>query len=106
MELPAGIHAKRFDARNIVTGEWLHYAVVWSDRDYDECNRCGEPVQQIVECPATLHTGCGLGGEILPFDQKHGCGEWLSVRWEELDGLGEPLSDLEIEIAARTLSES
>jgi hypothetical protein len=85
LELPAGTHAAVLTGRDIVSGQMLAYPVVWADRPYGTCPRCGQPVARVVgECPVMLDTGAGLGGQILEWDKQHGCGEWLSVSWQEV----------------------
>lgn len=85
MQLPAGTHATVLAGRDVVTGEDLAYPVVWADRSYGACRRCAQPVAWEVDCPVVLNVGAGQGGAIEPLSQQHGCGEWLSVDWTELD---------------------
>lgn len=85
IDLPEGIHAAMLTGRDVVTGEDLAYPVVWADRAYGTCPRCGQPVARIVEdCPVLLDTGAGQGGQIQELDKQHGCGEWLDVDWQEV----------------------
>jgi hypothetical protein len=90
LELPSGTHAMVLTGRDVVTGEQLAYPVVWVDRSYCTCPRCGEPVARVVEeCPVLLDTGAGQGGQIEEWSKQHGCGEWLSVDWEEVAATGQ-----------------
>lgn len=85
LDLPARIHATVLTGRDVTNGETLTYPVVWADRLYDTCPRCDQPVNRVVNtCPAVLDTGAGTGGQILEWDQQHGCGEWLAVSWQQV----------------------
>jgi hypothetical protein len=87
LDLPPGTHATALGGRDVVTGGWLRYIVVWADRPYDRCPRCGQTVARVVEgCPIHLNTGAGAGGALEPMSQQHGCGEGLSVDSRELGG--------------------
>jgi hypothetical protein len=74
--------------RDVVTGDALARAVVWADRPYDCCPRCGEPVNRVVDCPVGLNTGAGQGGRLEEWSKQHGCGRWLAVTWWEVTGSG------------------
>jgi hypothetical protein len=83
--VPEGTHFTVLEGRDVVSGEWLRYGVVWADRTDDDCPRCGQEVGREVKLPVTLNTGAGQGGAIEEFSQEHGCGAWLSVAWVEVD---------------------
>lgn len=107
LDLPAGTHAGVLTGRDVVSGEQLAYPVVWADRPYGTCPRCRQPVARVVEqCPVMLDTGAGQGGQIQEYSKQHGCGEWLSVDWDEVrpgDQLAEVAED-DIVAAARLLA--
>lgn len=105
LRLPAHSHATMLTGRDMTTGLPLAYPVVWADRPYDTCPRCGQPVPGVVEnCPALLNTGAGQGGAIQEWDQQHGCGEWLAVSWCEVKPAGDEVTEAEIQAAAEELS--
>jgi hypothetical protein len=79
--MPPRTHVAVLRGRDMTTGEPLQEVVVWADRAYAYCPRCGESVPQNVGCPATLNAGAGQGGQLGDWDQQHGCGTWLAVDW-------------------------
>ncbi len=105
--IPAGTYAAVLTGRDVVSGEQLAYPVVWADRPHDTCPRCGHPVARMVEqCPVMLDTGAGQGGQIQEYSKQHGCGEWLSVDWDEVrtdDRLAD-LTGVDVVAAARALA--
>ena len=85
MTLPKGIHATILSARDASTGIMVHTAIVWADRTFWDCPRCTQPIaRQVDDCPVTLNGGYP-GGQVEPFSQQHGCGEWLSADWQECE---------------------
>jgi hypothetical protein len=107
LALPAGTHATVLTGRDVVSGLQLAYPVVWADRPYDTCPRCGQPVARVVgQCPVMLNTGAGQGGQIQEYSQQHGCGQWLSVDWSEVPA-SDRLSDVtedDVAASARTFA--
>jgi hypothetical protein len=107
LDLPTGTHAAVLTGHDVVSGEQLAYPVVWADRPYDTCPRCRQPVARVVEqCPVMLDTGARQGGQILEYSKQHGCGEWLSVDWDEVrasDRLAD-ITDDDVAAAARLLA--
>lgn len=92
--LPPGTHATILTGRDVVTGQQLAYPVVWADRPYTRCPRCGDAVARTVnECPVLLDVGAGQGGAIEEISQQHGCGEWLHIDWCQVTGQAEPTGD-------------
>lgn len=83
LRLPTGVHATVLSARDIVDGTDLVHFIVWHDRPFGSCPRCDQPIQREPACPVNLNPGAGQGGALEDWDQMHGCGEWLSVRWDE-----------------------
>ncbi|HMH92574.1 MAG TPA: hypothetical protein VK586_16000, partial [Streptosporangiaceae bacterium] len=56
--------------------------VVWADRTFPACPRCGEEIAYAVtDCPVTMDDT----GEAEEYSQQHGCGEWLAVPWAVAD---------------------
>jgi len=82
----------------------LRETVVWVDRAYNDCPRCHQPGQRVVDqCPVQINGGACVGGEIEEWDQRHGCGEWLSVDWEVVEPAGDEPTDEEIRVVATRL---
>lgn len=85
LDLPRHTHAIVLTGRDVVYGTDLHRVVVWADRIYTNCPRCGERIdREVEECPVQLNAGAGPGGALMDIDQKHGCGLWLSVGYTEV----------------------
>lgn len=85
--IPGDVHVTMLTDRDVVTREMLAYPLLWSDRPYSQCPRCTEPVDTDLtdKPPAILDGGACQGGQVLDIDQKHGCGEWLSVDSESFE---------------------
>lgn len=84
LELPAGTHAAVLrDVGN--SGPYPPQIVVWTDRPYQACPLCRQPVQPDMSGhPLQLN-----GWFVEPFSQQHGCGQWLDFRWEVVAGTGD-----------------
>ncbi|MFG3710968.1 hypothetical protein [Micromonospora sp. NPDC047730] len=76
------IHETRIGAVSPVSGEYVESVLVWADRPYSTCDRCGQPVPTVESAPAIANPL----GSAMAVSQQHGCGEWLSVFWTELPG--------------------
>lgn len=99
--LPEGTHSTTLTGRDVVTAEPIERIIVWADRPYNYCTRCGQTVgYEVPNCPVNLDLGAGWGGQLLDYDQKHGCGQWLLVSWREVD------DEAAIEAAAQSLAEN
>ena len=85
LELPAGIHAELLAGTDAASSSTISRVVVWVDRPYEECPRCGEPVDRDPGCPAALDGG-EPGGQLVPYTQQHTCGEVLDADFLALDG--------------------
>ncbi|MEV0732346.1 hypothetical protein [Polymorphospora sp. NPDC050346] len=94
LRLPKGIYARVLGGRD-VRGVYVARVVVWADRPYDRCPSCGQAVQMNSDCPVGLNLG-EAGGQLQEHDKQHGCGEWLTVDWDEVTGTSKPDSDDEI----------
>jgi hypothetical protein len=99
--LPTGTHHAVLRGTDVITKEPLVYHVVWADRPYGKCPRCGQAVPREPSCPLSLNPGAGLGGAIEEWDQQHRCGEWLAV---DSTSLGEDASEEQILNAAKVLA--
>lgn len=69
-------HAQVLSARNLTSGDVDRLVVVWADRNYDTCPRCGQPVPVDPGNPVYFDNPPNPTTER---DQKHGCGFWMSV---------------------------
>lgn len=98
--LPAGIHAEIHARTDAVTQGRVERGVVWADRAYLNCPRCGETAGTEPGCPVTINEGDGRGAQFEEWSQQHGCGEWLPVLWDECG-----TSESEILEAATALAE-
>lgn len=80
--LSAGLHAETLTAQVCATGEQIACAIVWADREYENCPGCEAPVARVVDaCPVTITTGVCEVWELQPLPQQHSCGHWLTVWW-------------------------
>lgn len=89
-DLPAGVHTADLTGTDS-WGNEATYTVVWADRPYDTCPRCGESVTRTPECPVVLDRST-QGLQVETVDLAHGCGDWLRIRWEVV-GEGETVAD-------------
>jgi hypothetical protein len=83
--VPTGIHASVLTGRDPFQ-TLVERIVVWADRLPGPCTRCGEPVGE-HGIPVMLNGKATLGGELEPYDLKHGCGEWIGQTWVEVDSV-------------------
>lgn len=75
-------------------GENVRKIVVWADRPYDTCPRCGQGIGR-TPCPVTLN-----GDVVEQIDISHHCGMWMRIDWEIL---GENASERSIAQVAQKL---
>jgi hypothetical protein len=109
IDLPLGVHYTALSDRDIVTGEMLTRGIVWTDRPYDRCPRCHEPVnREVIGCPVTLNGGAHQGGQLEMWSQQHGCGYWLKVEWAEVAGTGPDgqITDDDVAAAAEDIADA
>jgi hypothetical protein len=101
--LPDHVHVERLEARNAVTHDLDSVVVVWADGVEDSCPRCGQEILRVIEePPVMLDGGAGVDGGLLQeVDLKHGCGEWLPVRYRTLDDV---VTDEQILTVARQVA--
>lgn len=106
--LPAGVHAETLRARDTATGGELAETIVWADRSYDRCPRCGQQVPSEVGCPVKFNAGAGQGGALEERSQQHGCGEWLGVLWVQVTGSGETgeVAERDVTAAAERMAQA
>lgn len=81
-QLPPNVHAKLLQACD-PQGVDVANVLLWIDRPFNTCPRCGQPIDQDLtgQPPATLDNT----GLTMAFSQQHGCGEWLTVDWDDTD---------------------
>lgn len=86
LTMPAGVHAAVLQARDITfTRDITTKIIVWADHEYDRCPTCDQPVNRDPGCPVILNDGAPEC-PTQEIDQKHSCGDWLSVAWIALPG--------------------
>jgi hypothetical protein len=96
VKLPPYIHATILCGRDVVSGDTNEYVIVWADRAYNTCPQCRQPVHTEVDCPIHLDAGACQGGQLLEYDQQHGCGEWLGVHSANIEPSDSPDDSPEI----------
>ncbi|MFI7278594.1 hypothetical protein [Streptomyces sp. NPDC049879] len=85
-ELPPGIHVRVLTERDLFTGARLNAVVVWTDDLYAMCPDCGTPTARDTTdaCPVTLAGTSGPGRELRDLGQRHPCGAWPYVYYQEV----------------------
>ncbi|WP_158920586.1 hypothetical protein [Streptomyces sp. NBRC 109706] len=91
LRLPAGVHAAVLSDTSAYDNSLVTRCVVWSDRPDRTCPMCTQPINQDLSeyCPVVLDGSAAPAPTVLDRDQEHGCGHWLAVYTDVVQGTGD-----------------
>ena len=87
VQLPPGVHVHvQADTNDHIDYHGQKTVIAWTDRPYSTCPRCRKPITDKPHAsPGSINIS---SGHVQPYNQHHGCGEWVGGAWEVVGEIG------------------